>query len=52
MGHRVVEKPSNVSTDPRGDELGESTGGKGIRQPVGGAVERGAVPNESAAITS
>lgn len=52
MGQSVVEKPSNVSTELRGDVVGESTGGNGIRQPVAGAVERGAVPKESAAITS
>lgn len=52
MGQRVVDMPRRVSTELKGDVDGESGGGKGTRQPVAGAVERGAVPNERAAMTS
>jgi hypothetical protein len=53
MGHNDVAIPSKASTLPSGETAPrESRGGNGARHPWPGAVERGAVPNDRAAITS
>ena len=53
MGQSVVAIPRSVSTLPTGDIAPcESRGGSGEREPRSGADEIGAVPKESAAMTS
>lgn len=53
MGQREVAMPRRVSMLPRGDKAPlELRGGGGLRYLALGAVDRGAVPNESAVITS
>lgn len=52
IGHSVVAMPNNVSTLLRDENSGAPMGGKGMRQPAAGAVDKGAVPKDNAAMTS
>lgn len=52
MGQRVVDIPRSVSTELRREGMGAPVGGRGCTLLRPGAEERGAVPNERAAITS
>lgn len=53
MGQREVDMPSSVSTSLSEDFLtGVPVGGNGCKHPFPGACDKGAVPKDSAAITS
>lgn len=52
MGQRVVDMPSNVSMELSRDCTGAPVGGSGCTELRPGACDNGAVPKESAAMTS
>lgn len=52
MGQRVVDMPSNVSTELSREWTGAPVGGSGCTQLRPGAWDSGAVPKDNAAMTS